>query len=196
MKFFLLSLAVHGAVYANLIECQQTLFVLNQVLVLYDDSPTSTPNYDAIAEKFAEEFLQEPNSFFQLQYQIPIFIGLVLLFSILLFVYCRLYCNTKEEEEKEIQVYTLTTTNPGFIGSQESLPFEDMNIEDYVHFNKEKSKVLVEIEHFSDIRIPKRYEEHQQQSQNLPKYLQENLRVCCISENMYTSIYISDCVSI
>ena len=71
MKFFLLSLAVHGAVYANLIECQQTLFVLNQVLVLYDDSPTSTPNYDAIAEKFAEEFLQEPNSFFQLQYQIP-----------------------------------------------------------------------------------------------------------------------------
>ena len=161
----LLCLAVL-AVHVYMVHCEdKPLYVFNQV-VLLEDGSTTTPNYDAIAENFVNQMNPVSDSFFHIKYQIPIFIGLIVLFCILLYVYCRMSGSRVEER---MEVYSLSCSNPGFRGSEESNVINQTNIQ-------EKSTILIENEKSAKSPLP-----------NLPRYLEENLGSSLENTDVYYS---------
>ena len=178
MKYLILSVLV------NFVSCQQLqvpLFVLNEVVFL--DSETPTPNYDIIAANFAQQFEEKnANSFFQLKYQIPIFCGLVVVFCVMLITYCKLYCRRANEKiDKNMDVFSLPLSNPGFQGSDENVN----SVKSFRKSSQQLSTIVIESEKSTSNSLssnPKK--------SSLPKYLKQSSRNN--TENTFTPLHISN----
>ena len=186
MNHSLLILVVHALVHVYNVNCQQNLYVFNQV-VFSDESSPNIPNLDAIAADFENENQDEGNSIFQYKYQVPILVVLIIVFIILLIVYCKVYCKTTSmRDQQKLEIYTLPSINSGFRSSDENLKSQEIQNQTSVNPKiLEKSVIFLENEKSANINSSLRMED-QMKLRNPPIYFKETSE----SNSIYETINI------
>ena len=189
MNHSLLILVVHALVHVYNVNCQQNLYVLNQI-VFSDELSTNIPNFDAIAADFEIENLDEGNSFFQYKYQVPILVVLIIVFIILLIVYCKMYCKTTtKKEQQKIEIYTLSSINSGFKSSDENLKSQEIqNQTSLVPKILGKPTIFIENEKSANICSSPLRLEDQKKLRNPPTYFKETSELNSRNESIHIQV--------